>query len=111
MKELTISLLKSHNILVEDMEKLLTMPEALIFFKEYEDFGFVSLVRTQEYDVLVSAGVDNIYSFSMWRDIRKLLKTRTRPIMASYGANLERLLEASERYTYERVSDNVVIFI
>lgn len=109
MTELTISLLKSHNILVEDMEKLLTMPE-LIFFKEYENFGFVSLVRTQEYDVLVSAGVNNIYSISMWRDIRKLLKTRIRPIMASYGANQERLFEASERYIYEKISDNVVLF-
>lgn len=88
----------------EDMKEL-------ILFNEYET-GFVSLIKTEEYDFLFSAENNNKYTTSMWRDIYKILKNRTRPVMVSYGDNIDRLIKASKKYgPYEKIQDNIIIFL
>ena len=107
MTKQTIRIIEEHGVKLYDLQYIYNTNKILMF-KEYDE-GFLSFIRGDEYDILFSAAINNVYGFSMWKDLINFIDKSERPIMVSIGANHERLFKASKRYNYEKVSDNIII--
>ena len=74
------------------------------------DTGFAMIIPNGDYDLMVSAAVDDKYTRGMWHFIRDTIMNRQRPIHTQYHRNYDILFKASQRYGGIALPDNIVLF-
>lgn len=112
MNNLTKKLIKSHNLTLKQMKQLKEQ-NRIILFNEYKE-GFLSFISGDEYDILFSAAINNIYGYKMWKDLLTYLDKSNRNIFLSFGDNNKRLFEAVEKRfknKYTIIDENSLIII
>ena len=101
-----LSLIEAHGW---DKQDLLLQRFHSSIYREFPE-GFVMLVPGVDFDLLVATSDNDNHSMDMWRVIRSILKTRTRPVITEYERNYDKLFKASQRYGAKALKDNIVIF-
>lgn len=92
-----------------DIQDIVMQRHRASVYREF-DAGFVMLVPHEDIDILIAASYNDEHSMDMWRVIRSLLKSRTRPIITQYERNFDKLFKASQRYGGIARQNGIVIF-
>ena len=63
------------------------------------------------YDQMYATSIDNIHTISVWREIRKIVKGRPRPLVSGITANFETMNKMANLYGGKLVGEhNTLVF-
>lgn len=98
---------------VDYIKEVIELPSnvLLVEYKDDELRAWVGFHNSEEgeYDHLYATSIDNIHTIDVWREIRKIVKGRVRPLVSGITDNFEKVNKLAQLYGGYLVGEHKVL--